>query len=147
MAEKEKPVKVIVPSLAEKLLAFQRLGIKVEKDGKNPHFGNTYPTLNEVLDKVKKPLNDLGIVIMQTIQLDGLHTVLLDTQTNQELKSVIEFVQKGDAQKLGSNITYNRRYALVTMLGLEAEDDDATSAVSDGSNAVTRNESLPVIRR
>jgi hypothetical protein len=31
-------------------------------------------------------------------------------------------------QKIGSNLTYYRRYALVTMLGLEDEDDDGNVA-------------------
>ena len=84
--------------------------------------------MNEVLNKVKKPLNELGVVIIQTPVLEGLKTTLYDTESGTWVEGILEFVQKSDAQKLGANITYNRRYALVTMLGLEDEDDDGNKA-------------------
>ena len=36
--------------------------------------------------------------------------------------------QQNDPQKLGSAITYYRRYTLASLLALQAEDDDAQSA-------------------
>jgi hypothetical protein len=42
-----------------KLLAFQKLGISIRKDKKNPHFRNDYASINEVLDKVKPELSKL----------------------------------------------------------------------------------------
>ena len=120
----------------KKLLEFQKLGITIKKGSANPFFKSNYANLNEVLDKVTTPLNDLGVVIIQTVQLDGLKTILVDTEDDTFIESVVEFVQKADAQKLGSNITYNRRYALVTMLSLEDEDDDGNKA-SDKVKSVT----------
>ena len=120
----------------KKLLEFQKLGITIKKGSANPFFKSNYANLNEVLDKVTKPLNDLGVVIIQTVQLDGLRTILMDTEDDTAVHSMVEFVQKADAQKLGSNITYNRRYALVTMLSLEDEDDDGNKA-SDKEKSVT----------
>lgn len=123
----------------KKLLEFQKLGITIKKGNINPHFKNRFADMNEVLEKVTKPLNNLGVVIIQTVQLDGLKTLLWDTEDDTFIESVIEFVQKTDAQKLGSNITYNRRYSLVTMLGLEDEDDDASKAVGTQSEANNNN--------
>lgn len=139
---KEEVVTPVVSNIHTKLLAFQKLGIKVERDGSNPHYKSSYSSLNEVLDKVKKPLNDLGVVILQVPQQDGLHTTLYDTESGTSVEGVLEFVQKSDAQKMGSNITYNRRYSLLTMLGLEDEDDDGNAA----SN-LTASSQLPTIRR
>lgn len=130
-------------NIYSKLLAFQRMGVKVDRDGSNPHYKSSYTSINEVLDKVKKPLNELGVVIIQTPQPDGLHTVLYDTESDTQIESVLEFVQKTDAQKLGSNITYNRRYSLLAMLGLEDEDDDGNAA----SNLTHAAASLPTIQR
>jgi len=141
----KKEPEAVVPkqtSIYEKLLAFQKMGVKVDRDGTNPHYKSSYTSINEVLDKVKKPLNDLGVVIIQTPQPDGLHTVLHDTESGTQIESVLEFVQKSDAQKLGSNITYNRRYSLLAILGLEDEDDDGNAA----SNLIAANP-LPTIRR
>lgn len=111
-----------------KLLAFQKLGITLKKEGVNPHFGSSYVTLNEVLDKVKKPLNDVGILILQNPEKDGLRTTLLDTEDDTKIESFMPYVETSTAQKIGSNNTYLRRYALVTMLGLEDEDDDGNKA-------------------
>lgn len=116
------------PNIHTKLLDFQKLGISVKKGSQNPHFKNKYADINEVLDKVKGPLNKIGVVIIQVPQVGGLETILYDTESGTEIKGFLEFVQKSDAQKVGSNITYNRRYSLIAMLGLEDEDDDGNKA-------------------
>lgn len=115
----------------EKLLAFQKMNITIARDGTNPHFKSRYSTLNEVLDKVKKPLNDMGIVIIQTSEKEGLRTTLLDAQNGTSVTSLIPYVGNDTAQKTGACITYYRRYGLVALLGLEDDDDDgnATSAL------------------
>ena len=111
-----------------KLLQFQKTIQPLKKDGQNPHFHSRYVTLNEVLDKVKKPLNDMGVLILQQSDAHGLTTTLYDTETDTFVSSYLPYVEVTTAQKLGSNNTYNRRYALVTMLGLEDEDDDGNEA-------------------
>lgn len=127
--------------ITKKLLEFQKLGISVKKTGLNPHFKSSYATLNEVLEKVKKPLNDLGVVIVQIPERDGLRTRLIDTtgKTPKEgedlvateedfVECFVPYVNATDMQKLGGAITYARRYSLVTLLGLEDEDDDGNKA-------------------
>ena len=124
----------------KKLLAFQKLGITIKKGEKNPHFKNTYANLNEVLGKVTKPLNDLGVVIIQAPTKDGLLTTLVDTETEDtelsQIQGFLPFVDMANPQKIGSNLTYYRRYALVTMLGLEDADDDGNVASAVAMNNV-----------
>lgn len=116
-------------SITKKLLDFQRANITIKKDGKNPHFKSSYPTLNEVLDKVRKPLNDVGILILQRPEKEGLRTTLLDTEDDSAVECFMPYTaETTTAQKLGSNNTYNRRYSLITLLGLEDEDDDGNVA-------------------
>lgn len=116
-----------------KLLEIQKLGITLKKDGLNPHFKSSYVTLNEVLDKVKKPLNEAGIVIIQKVGSGlmgdhGLYTSLYDTEDATEVTSYVPFISATDMQKVGGAITYARRYALVALLGLEDNDDDGETA-------------------
>jgi len=118
----------LISEVTTKLLEFQKKNITIERDGKNPHFKSTYTTLNEVLAKVKGELNKMGIVILQLPTRDGLVTKLLDIDSQTEMSSFIPFVGADTAQKIGANITYARRYALVSMLGLEDEDDDGNTA-------------------
>lgn len=133
MAESKKP------NIYTKLLDFQKQNISIKKGSQNPHFKNRYADINEILEKVKKPLNEMGILITQNPivfeGLEGLETSLYDTESETAMRSFIPFIQKQDAQKLGSNITYNRRYSLVAMLGLEDEDDDGNKAVANKSEA------------
>lgn len=121
-----------------KLLAFAEKGITVEKDAKNPFFKSEYTTLNEVLEKVQPVLNELKVVVTQQGVVDqgqaGLITILTDTEDDTKVCSFFPFVGLTDAQKLGANISYIRRYALISLLGLRSEDDDAESAVR-GSTA------------
>lgn len=112
----------------QKLLEFQKLGISIKKNSVNPHFKNEYADLNEVLDKVKKPLNQLGVVIVQTPTADGLATCLYDTSDDTTLASLIPYINATDMQKLGGAITYAKRYALIAMLALEDDDDDGNKA-------------------
>lgn len=117
----------------EKLLDFQQLGIKLTKDGENPHFRSSYVTLNEVLDKVITPLNKLGVLVIQQPSVHptagpGLTTYLIDVEDSSRIESFMPYVEATTAQKLGSNNTYNRRYSLITILGLEDEDDDGNVA-------------------
>jgi len=115
-------------AIRKKLLEFQMENITITKDGINPHFKSSYSTVNEVLSKVRKPLNDLGILILQTPEKEGLRTQLIDTEDDSEVSCFMPYVEISTAQKLGSCNTYNRRYSLVTLLGLEDEDDDGNVA-------------------
>ena len=115
-------------NIYKKLLAFQKLGITVKKDGKNPHFKSNYATLNEVLDKVKKPLNDMGVLIVFCTKEDGLTTRLIDTESETEVGAFMKYVNCDNPQKLLSCNTYYRRGTLVSLLGLEDEDEDGNIA-------------------
>lgn len=134
----------------KKLLEFQKLGISIKKNSVNPHFKNEYADLNEVLDKVKKPLNDLGVVIMQRPTTEGLITELVDTEDESQVTSIVPFINPTDMQKLGGAITYAKRYSLVAMLALEDDDDDGMKASTNGmqvSGGVKPAEELPTIQR
>ena len=114
--------------ITNKLLAFQKQNIAVEKVGENPHFKSSYATLNEVLSKVKGPLNALGVLVLQTPEASGLRTTLMDIEDGSQVECYMPYVDATTAQKLGSCNTYNRRYSLVTILGLEDTDDDGNEA-------------------
>lgn len=125
-------------AIYKKLLQIQQQGITLDKDGRNPHFSSEYATLNEVLRKIKKPLNDLGIVVVQAAGgeyqeaspnfIPGLRTELVDTEDNSSISCFMPYIDAGTSQKLGSANTYLRRYSLITLLGLEDEDDDGNTA-------------------
>ena len=77
------------------------------EDGRNPHFKSKYVTLAGLLEAVTPALSANGIHIWQCLQ--------------------------GDIQKLGSALTYMRRYTISSLLSISSpgpgEEDDGNSAM------------------
>lgn len=117
-------------SIHTKLLEFQKLGISITKDASNPHFKSKYADLSEVLSKVRPALSNIGITLIQVPNETGLQTILHDADTKTEVIGFLPYIGASDPQKLGSNLTYLRRYGLVTMLSLEDADDDGNTATA-----------------
>ena len=116
----------------EKLLAIQQEIGAIKKDSKNPFFKSSYFDINSLLAEVKPILNKHGVVLLQALtNLDGkpaLDTALVFDDKS-KLTSIVPLPNLEDAQKMGGAITYYRRYALQSLLALEAEDDDGETAV------------------
>ena len=117
-----------VSDIYSKLMEFQMLGVSIKKDANNPHFKSKYADLSEVIGKVRPELTKVGIVFMQVPDDTGLTTIFYDTESKTQVSCHLPYIGATDPQKLGSNLTYLRRYSLVTMLGLEDDDDDGNKA-------------------
>ncbi len=121
-----------VDKIAPALLAAQKAMSHAAKSATNPHFKSKYADLATVIDAVKGPLNDAGIVFMQTIgnTTEGVQvTTTLLHESGQSLESTIYLpVPQQTPQAYGSGITYAKRYALQSMCGLPSEDDDGERA-------------------
>jgi hypothetical protein len=111
-----------------KLAEVKREVGKVSKNSKNPHFKNTYADLNALIDAVEPILLEKGLLMLQPIAEGKVCTVIFDVETELSIESSIMLPVLSDPQKLGSAITYFRRYTLQSLLSLQAEDDDANKA-------------------
>jgi len=117
----------------EKLLKVQmEIGV-IKKDLTNPFFKSKYFDINSLLEHVKPVLNKHNLLLLQGLtNLNGklaLETTLIDlSQATASINFTCPIPECADAQKTGSAITYFRRYALQSLLALEAEDDDANMA-------------------
>lgn len=116
-------------TLTKKLLLFQAKVNAIKKDGKNPHFKNSYTTINEILSEVKPLLTELGLVLTQPIKDNKVVTVVKDSESGEQISSELEIPANLNAQQIGGCITYFRRYTLTCLLALESTDDDGTEAV------------------
>lgn len=99
----------------------------IVKDSKNPFFKSSYLSLNGLIDAVEPLLNKHGLLLLQPIKDGKVCTEIIDIETGEKVTSEIELGAQTDPQKKGSEITYYRRYTLQSLLGLQAEDDDANS--------------------
>lgn len=116
-------------SIYKKLFEAKKEIGKITKDSKNPFFKSNYLSLNGLLDAVEEVLAKQELILLQPIVDGKVITRITDTEDNKELVySEIELPSIQDPQKLGSAITYYRRYTLQSLLGLQAEDDDGNSA-------------------
>ena len=69
-----------------------------------------------------------GLVLIQPIKEGKVQTVIQDIESGEFEYSELKLPELTDPQKLGSAITYYRRYTLQSLLGLQAEDDDGNKA-------------------
>jgi len=101
----------------------------VIKDKTNPFYNQKYADLEGVISTCKDELNNEEIIVMQPI--DGLvvETILIHS-SGEWFSSSTPIVSKdpNDPQKLGSAITYAKRYGLQSMVLIPSEDDDANQA-------------------
>jgi len=125
-------------SIYKKLFeAKKEIGV-ISKDSKNPFFKSNYLSLNGLLDAVESVLEKHELLLLQPIEDGKVITMIVDASTEvstkdrsvegNSVKSSIELPNITDPQKLGSAITYFRRYTLQSLMGLQAEDDDGNTA-------------------
>lgn len=108
-------------------LAKQSMG-KVIKNATNPHLKRNYADINSIIDTVEPILLDHGLLLIQPIIDDKVCTCIVDVETGDKLDCYLKLPLITDAQKLGGAITYFRRYTLVSLLSLQAIDDDGHEA-------------------
>lgn len=128
-----------IGELATALAVSQGKMQPAKKSSYNPFTKRNYADLSAVWDAVREPLSNNGLSVMQMpgkIENGRVSiTTVLIHKTGEYIQSTIFMpTGKGDAQSIGSAITYGRRYALAAMVGVSLEDDDAEMATDHGGN-------------
>ena len=100
----------------------------ISKDSTNPFYKSKYFDINNLLAHVEPILLKNGLLCLQPIIEGNVVTQIIDIDTEQMIESSIPLTDENDPQKLGSQISYFRRYTLSSLLAIQAEDDDANSA-------------------
>jgi len=117
--------------IAAALFKFQQEVGKVTKDATNPFFKSKYATLSNVLEVIKEPLDNAKLVVVQSPDYGILNTRVVHVDSGEFIESKYPLKPvKEDPQAMGSAITYARRYALVSMLCLDVDDDDDGNAAT-----------------
>lgn len=125
-------------TIYQKLLKAQSEISAITKDSENPFFKSNYFDINALLAEIKPVLNSNGLIVLQPIQNNELgnilETIIVDSESGEKITGSMLIPSNPDPQKVGSIITYFRRYALQSMLGLQAEDDDGNEASVNNYN-------------
>ena len=124
-------------TLNEALLAFQGLQVAAQKDGKNPHFRSNYSTLESVISAVSYG-QQFGLCFTQEIDfeiaggevLQFVRTSLIHAPSGEQRQSRTPILTKDktDPQKMGSGVSYAKRYGLQSIFGIPSGDDDGNAA-------------------
>ena len=117
-------------SIYKKLFEAKKEIGKISKDSKNPFFKSKYFDVNSLLEHVEPILQKHSLLLLQPILEGKVRTELIDFETGEKVASEIALPQLNDPQKLGSCVSYYRRYTAQSLLGLQATDDDANLASS-----------------
>jgi len=96
----------------------------VFRDSKNNHRNYKYVSLDCILESITPVLSKHGLLLVQYVDDNNLVTDLFHCETGQKITSNFPLTPNPDPQKVGSQITYYRRYQLSAMLGLIGTDTD-----------------------
>src|SRR6266705_1682867 len=116
------PMDAIVPAL----FTFQENVGPLIKDTDNEYFKSKYADLAAVLDVVKPPLRDAGLLLVQGASTNGgesvnVETTIFHVASLQWVRTILTLrPEKPTPQGCGSAITYARRYGLLAMCGIAA---------------------------
>lgn len=143
-------VKMTMPcdKLLEALSKMQGALDNAPKTSKNPYFNSKYADLATCLSALKKPMSENGLSVSQHCTYDGAAiqclTILGHSSGQMMISTLVVPVVKKDAQGIGMAITYARRYAMSSIVGLSQADDDGESAVEheeepDGQHEIEHN--------
>ena len=110
-----------------------RKAATVGKSGKNPMFKSQYSTLGDVLTALNS-IADFGLSFQQFFSDDCIVTIVAHVETGENFQSAIPVrPEKNTPQSYISCVTYLRRASLMTMFGLNADDDDGNLASGGGA--------------
>ncbi len=124
-----------IDKIAEAIVKAQAEIGGAAKTGKNPHFGNEYPTLAATLAAIRGPFATNGLAIHQAFrrfndgQLCLVTRILHSSGQWMEDDGIPLLLGKQDMQGLGSATTYARRYGVMCAANCAPEDDDGNAAV------------------
>lgn len=130
----------------DKILKIQsEIGVLVKTET-NPFFKSKYMDINGLLEQLLPLLEKYGLTVIQPLsEINGkpaLETRVYDKEGNMKISSLMPLPDIQDPQKMGSAITYYRRYALQSLFLLRAEDDDANVASNKKSKIKNNEEDL-----
>ena len=117
----------------DKILKIQsEIGV-LSKTETNPFFHSKYMDINGLLAQLLPLLEKYGLTVVQPLtytslqERPALRTLVCDGE-KKVIDETVPLPDLQDPQKMGSAITYYRRYALQSLFLLQAKDDDGELA-------------------
>lgn len=121
----------------KKIVDFQSRFYGVEKNRENTFTKSKYANLEDVMGAATPIMAEIGIYVAQPLSVtdDGtqlLTTTVFDLEGNHidSVMNITKMCEKNDAQRVGSAITYARRYSFCSIMNILQHDDDGNGATN-----------------
>jgi hypothetical protein len=121
-------------NLIKALSEFQNECPIIHKDTKGHNY--TYADLPQIFSVINPLLKKHKLCFTQLLENDGIRTILFHVESGEQIEShtpipLVKLGAMNEYQSYGSGVTYFRRYALSSMLGLVTDKDtDASTPMS-----------------
>lgn len=109
-------------NIYKKLFEVKKAWIKLQRDTKAYNY--KYATLSQIQEKLNWEFEKQGLLVLHKIIDNKVQTMIIDFESDTSVNSEIPLTEWTKAQDKWSEITYYRRYNLLSLLDLEVEDDD-----------------------
>lgn len=123
--------------IKKNLVAAQKMILNPTKDSTNPFLKNKYASLGSVIEVCKSALLERGIIVSQECSMNGnnvldVHTHLIHESGEELVFNTSVVLKELTPQGTMGGFTYGRRYGLLAIFNLAAEDDDGNEASGRG---------------
>ena len=121
-----------IKQIAGAMLIFHDEVNSIPKSANNPFFKSKYVPLDKILTAIAEPLKTARLSFMQFPKGENeLETIIMHESGEWMSECFYMKPVKADPQSYGSVITYQRRYALSAILGLNTDEDDDGNKASE----------------
>ena len=131
----------------EKISKLQREIGSIKKNDTNPHFNSSYFDINTLLEHLEPLLEKNKLLLLQPIMDGKVITQIIDLESLEEIRAEIQLPDESNPQKIGSSISYYRRYGITSLISIQAEDDDGNhgsgKAPTEAKEKAWLNENTP----
>jgi hypothetical protein len=139
-----------IKNICKALITFKVKVGAITKDSKNPFFKSSYASLGTIIEAIEEPLAESGLAVMQFPTGDHCLTTIVMHESGEWIQSIYRIRPiKDDAQGIGSCLTYQKRYALVSALCLNIleKDDDGNQASFGNGTPDNPEKTLPWLNK
>ena len=127
-------------NINEAMLAFAAEFGGAHKTGVNPHFKSSYMTLDDIVRETNPVLTKHGMYVTHGMDEGNIKTEVIHAESETSNMSRITLPVIADPQKIGSAITYYKRYNLCALLNIAEADDDGNAAVAATTDRATKDQ-------
>jgi len=118
-------------NIYKKLLDIQKLGLTFTKNAENPFFKSKYLDLDDLNKGLMPTLNEKGLLLLHRTRKKAVVTEIVEVETGEKIESSFPIPDSiVDPQKMGSAITYAKRYNIGQLFNIITDKDDDGNATN-----------------